>query len=171
MQAFREAARARDSRKIADERDASGDRIIAGRRNMARRATNEQALRRELSEDLSTLLNTVNLGSTLDISDMPLVAKSILNFGLADISSITVDEMAVVDVSAELCEILKSFEPRLVPESIEVERAADVDAVDMKVSFTIRAEMRASPVDVPVEFVADLELETARMQISRLSSA
>ena len=168
MQAFREAARAKDSRKVADERDASGDRIIAGRRNMARRATNEQALRRELSEDLATLLNTVNLGSTLDISDMPFVSKSILNFGLADISSLTVDEMAVADVSAELCDMLRSYEPRLVPETIEVERAGGIDAVEMKVRFIIRAEMRASPVDVPVEFVADLEIETAKMQISRL---
>ena len=168
MQAFREAAKAKDSRKVADERDASGDRVIAGRRNMARRATNEQALRRELSEDLATLLNTVNLGSTLDISDMHYVSKSILNFGLADISSLTVDEMAVADVSAELCEVLKTYEPRLVPETIAVERAGGIDAVEMKVRFIIRAEMRASPVDVPVEFVADIEIETAKMQISRL---
>ncbi len=168
MQAFREAARARDSRKVADERDASGDRVIAGRRNMARRATNEQALRRELSEDLSTLLNTVNLGSTLDISELTYVSNSILNFGLADISSFTVEEMAVADVSVELRDILRSYEPRLVPETIEVERIGGVDTVDMKVRFVIRAEMRASPVDVPVEFVADLEIETAKMQISRL---
>ena len=168
MQAFREAARAKDSRKVADERDASGDRVIAGRRNMARRATNEQALRRELSEDLSTLLNTVNLGSTLDISNLPYVSNSILNFGLADISSLTVDEMAVADIAVELRDILKCYEPRLVPGTIEVERAGSVDSVDMKVRFIVRAEMRASPVDVPIEFVADLEIETAKMQISRL---
>ena len=168
MQAFRDSARARDSRKIADERDADGERVIAGRRNMVRRATNEQALRRELSEDLATLLNTVNLGSTLDISNLPYVASSILNFGLADVSALTVDEMAVADVSAELCDILRTYEPRLVPASLEVERVVDADTTDMRIRFLIRAEMRASPVDVPIEFVADLEIETAKMQISRL---
>ena len=168
MQAFRDAARARDSRKIVDERNATGERVIAGRRNMARRATNEQVLRRELSEDLATLLNTVNFGSTIDISDLPYVASSILNFGFADVSALTIDEMAVADVSAELREILQTYEPRLVPESIEVERDAGLDTNGMRARFTIRAEMRANPVDVPVEFVAELEIETAKMQISRL---
>jgi type VI secretion system protein ImpF len=168
MQAFRDAARARDSRKIIDERNATGERVIAGRRNMTRRATNEQVLRRELSEDLATLLNTVNFGSTIDISDLPYVASSILNFGFADVSALTIDEMAVADVSAELREILQTYEPRLVPESIEVERDAGLDTNGMRARFTIRAEMRANPVDVPVEFVAELEIETAKMQISRL---
>jgi type VI secretion system protein ImpF len=162
MQAFRESARARDSRKVA------GERIIAGRRNMARRASNEQALRRELAEDLATLLNTVNLGSTVDISEHPYVAGSILNFGLADISALSMDEMAVADISSELREMLRNYEPRLVPETIEVSKVPDIDTAEMKVRFMIRAEMRASPLDVPVEFVADLELETAKMQISRL---
>ena len=168
LQVFRDSARARDSRKIADERNADGERVIVGRRNLTRRATNEQALRRALSEDIATLLNTVNFGSTIDISDLRYVGTSILNFGFADISATTIDEMAVADVSAEIRKTLQNYEPRLVPESIEVEREGGLDTNGMRARFMIRAEMRASPVDVSVEFVAELEIETAKMQISRL---
>jgi len=168
MQAFRDAAMARDSRKVVDERSAEGERIIAGRKNLTRRASNEQALRLALSEDLGSLLNTVSFGSTIDIADFPYVSSSILNFGFADVSALTIDEMAVADLSDELREVLQRYEPRLVPETIEVERDPALDTNGMRARFTIRAEMRAKPVDVPVEFVAELEIETSKMQISRL---
>lgn len=169
MQAFRAAFRAHDSKKPADQRDASGERVIAGRRNAARRATDEGALREVLSEDLASLLNTVSLGSSEDISEFPFVAKSILNFGLADLTRISIEETAVENIAAELRAALCGYEPRLASSSIEVERDRTIDPATLKVRFNIRADMLASPIDVPVNFVADLELDSAKMRISRLT--
>ena len=169
MQAFRASFRAKDAKKIIEERDESGDRIVAGRRSGWRRATNETTLRQELNEDLVSLLNTVNLGSSEDIAEFEFVAKSILNYGLADLTTITIDELAVEDIGEELGTTLIQFEPRLAANSIEIERDRSVDPSSLNIRFNIRAEMRATPLDVPVSFVADLDMESAKMRISRLA--
>lgn len=167
MQAFRSSFRARDSKKIIEQRDEFGDRIVAGRRSTPRRAANEQALRDDLGDDLVTLLNTVSLGSAVDLDVFPYVAKSILNFGLADLSSKTVDSDAFERIGAELREALKHFEPRLIAETISIERDKSADSTELKVRFLIHADMHATPIDVPVDFVADIEIDSAKMKISR----
>lgn len=169
MQAFRAAFRARDSRKTVDQRNADGERIIAGRRNAPRRATDEVSLRQDLNEDLASLLNTVSLESSVDLSEYSFVAKSILNFGLADLARLSIDENAVENIAVELRAALSNYEPRLVASSIEVERDRAIDPASLKVRFNIRADMVATPLDIPVNFVADLELESARMRIGRLT--
>lgn len=169
MQAFRAAFRARDSRKPADDRDASGERIIAGRRSSARRPADEATLRHELSEDLVSLLNTISLESSEDLSEYSFVANSILNFGLADLTRISIDESAVDNIASQLRTALCAHEPRLAASSIEVERDRSVDPRTLKIRFNIRADMLASPMDVPVNFIADVELDSAKMRISRLT--
>jgi type VI secretion system protein ImpF len=79
MHAFREAFRNKDAEKELDLRDDTGERIIASRRVQARSWANETALRRDLAEDLTRLLNTVNLASAEDLSDFSYVARSIVN--------------------------------------------------------------------------------------------
>ena len=168
MQAFRLSFLARDSRKIIEQRDEFGDRIVAGRRSMPRRIGNDQALREDLSEDLVTLLNTVSLASAVDLDAFPFVAKSIVNFGLADLASKTADTAVLDKVGEELQAALKNFEPRLAAETISIERDTAVDSTELKVRFLIHADMRASPIDVPVDFVADIEIDSAKMKVSRI---
>ena len=168
MQAFRTSFRARDSAKIIEQRDEFGDRVVAGRRSSPRRAANEQLLRQDLGEDIATLLNTVSLASAEDLEAFPFVAKSVLNFGLADLSSKSIDSEAFDRIGEELRAALRHFEPRLISESIVIERDTKVNSTDIKVRFVIHADMHATPIDVPVDFIADLELDSAKMKISRI---
>lgn len=168
MHAFREAFRHKDAKKELDLRDDTGERVIASRRVSARSWVNESALRRDLAEDLSRLLNTVNLASAEDVSDFSFVARSIVNYGLVDITAYSLDENAVNDITHELRRSLVDYEPRLIPSSIEVTRDMSVDSAAHQIRFAVNAEMHATPVDIPVEFVAELELESGKMRISRL---
>ena len=168
MHAFREAFRHKDARKQLDLRDDTGERVIASRRVSARGWISEAALRNDLAEDLTRLLNTVNLDSALDLEDYAYVARSILNYGLLDITAYSIDENAVGDITAELRQSLVDYEPRLIASSIEVARDTSLDSSAQKVRFSVNAEMHATPVDIPVEFVAELELESGKMRISRL---
>ena len=168
MHAFREAFRNKDARKELDLRDDTGERVIASRRVSGRSWVNEAALRRDLAEDLTRLLNTVDLDSAEDLSDYSYVARSIINYGLTDITAYSIDENAVGDITGELRRALANYEPRLIAQSIEVTRDATVDNAAQKVRFAVNAEMHASPVDIPVEFVAELELDSGKMRISRL---
>ena len=168
MHAFREAFRNKDARKELDLRDDTGERVIASRRVSARSWVNEAALRRDLAEDLTGLLNTVNLASAEDLSEFPHTARSIVNYGLTDITAYTIEEAAVENVTRELRQALTDYEPRLIAASIEVTRDALVDNSGQKIRFAVSAEMHATPVDIPVEFVAELELDSGKMRISRL---
>ena len=168
MHAFREAFRNKDAKKELDLRDDTGERVIASRRVSARSWVNEAALRRDLAEDLTRLLNTVNLDSAQELSEFSYAARSILNYGLTDITAYSLEENAVNDITAELRQSLKDYEPRLIPASIEVRRDTTVDSAAQQIRFAVSAEMHATPVDIPVEFVAELELDSGKMRISRL---
>jgi len=169
MYAFRAAFNERDARKVSDRRDESGERLIAGRRVSPRNMVDDATLRQELSADLAALLNTVALNAIQDLSQHGFVARSVLNYGLADLTAISIDEAAVESIGAELRQVFSHHEPRLIPESIEIERDRSIDSTELKLRFLVHAEMHASPQDVPVEFVADLELDSGKMRVAPLS--
>jgi type VI secretion system protein ImpF len=168
MHAFRAAHAARDSRTRHDLRDKDGERIIDSRRTLRRGSITESVLRREVATDLEALMNTVALESTVDLTDLDHVRRSVLNFGLPDISNRSIDETAVGDIPAEIRAALMVHEPRLVPSTIAVARDQSVDAKQLKVRFTVRADLLCDPVNVPVEFMADVELDSGKIVINRL---
>ncbi len=169
MQAFRESFRNRDSAKKLDLRDEAGNRLLPGRRSSPRRQTNEQALRRELAEDLASLLNTVNLESALAIGELKHVRKSIVNYGLTDLSRITIDEDKVNAIGGELHGTLTSFEPRLVAATLDIQReGSDTSARDLQVRFAVRADLHAAPLDIPIDFIAELDVDNAKLKLAKL---
>ena len=95
MHVFRAAHEAKDAKKRVDLRNDVGERIIASRRLPARQVITEVVLRREVWRDLEALLNAVALESTIDMTETPYARRSIINFGLPDISNRTIDESAV----------------------------------------------------------------------------
>src|SRR5215470_18924075 len=102
MHVFRIAHEAKDAKRVIDQRNEAGERLIAGRRLRARQVISETMLRREVYRDLDTLLNTVALEATVDMENAPAVRKSILNFGLPDIATRTIDETGVEEIPGEI---------------------------------------------------------------------
>lgn len=168
MYAFRAAHAARDADKKLDLRDEAGERVLSGRRTSSRTPITEALLRREVAQDLESLMNTVALESTDDLTEFDYVRKSILNFGMPDLVHRTIDEGGVDDVKAEIETVMEIFEPRLASHSVQATRDKTVDPAELKVRFVVQAELRCEPVDVPVEFVADLDVDGAAVQINRL---
>ena len=169
MYAFRGAHAARDAKKKVDLRDDAGERVLSNRRIAARTAITEPTLRREVALDLENLMNAIALESTLDLEGKDYVRKSILNFGLPDIGHRTIDEIAANnDLRSEIETVLMNFEPRLVADTIQVTRDISVDTAELKVRFMVRADLFCEPLNVPVEFVADVEMDSGKIMISRL---
>lgn len=169
MHAFRAAHRAKDAQKPLDLRDeTTGERVIAGRRASGRGTVNEKTLRAEVSQDLEALLNTVNLASSEDLSLQPEVAGSILNFGIPDIVHRTIDEEGVEEIVGELETALRRFEPRIVPRSLNVRRDTSLDKTELKVRFVVVADLFMNPENIPVEFIADVEVDSGKIAIARL---
>jgi type VI secretion system protein ImpF len=73
--------------------------------------------------------------------------------------------MSVNDISGELKAVLLAYEPRLVAATVKVSRDTSLDIAALKIRFIIQADLVCEPVNVPIEFVADVELDSARITI------
>jgi type VI secretion system protein ImpF len=166
MYVFRAAHEAKDAAKKIDPRNNPGG-VIGVRRLGTRQTITESLLRKEVSHDLDALLNTIALESTVNMSDAPYVRKSILNFGIPDLTKRSIDEIGVNDIPEEIRTAIINFEPRLAADSLHVERDTSVDAAELKIRFIVRADLICDPVHVPVEFVADV-IDTGQVVINRL---
>jgi type VI secretion system protein ImpF len=124
-------------------------------------------LRREVARDLDALLNTVAMESTVEMTDTSYARKSVLNFGLPDISTLTIDSMAIKRLPDEIRAAVVNFEPRLASASLQVERDMTVDSAELRIRFVVRADLTCYPVQVPVEFVADI-VESGKIVVNRL---
>jgi type VI secretion system protein ImpF len=167
MHAFRAAHEAKDATTKIDLRTSDGDRVIAGRRLRPRQVITERVLRREVARDLDALLNTVALESTVEMMDAAYARKSVLNFGLPDISTLTIDSRELKRVPEEIRTALVNFEPRLASASLHIERDLTVDSAELRIRFLVRADLTCYPVQVPVEFVADI-IESGKIVVNRL---
>lgn len=167
MQAFRAAHQARDAKVLADVRE-GGERIISSRRMSSRTPISESELRRIVISDVGALLNTVNFDSAQDLTDASEVGKSVLNYGFPDLARLSMDENAVFRVAQEIESALRDFEPRLVRGSIKARRDDTTSAEELRVRFIVTAALRMQPVDVPVQFVAEVELDSGKIKIDRL---
>jgi type VI secretion system protein ImpF len=167
MHVFRTAHEAKDAKRIIDQRNEAGERVIAGRRLRARQIITESMLRREVSRDLDALLNTVALDATVDMENAPQVRKSILNFGLSDIALHTIDENGVEQIPDEIRIAVVNYEPRIAADTLRIERDQQIDPLELKIRFVIFGELVCHPVHVPVEFVADI-VEAGKIIINRL---
>ena len=168
MFAFRTAHEKRDAKKTLDLRDAAGERVIAPRRASSRAPISESGLRREVGADLVDLLNTINLDAAIGLENAPEVARSVLNYGFPDLSMCTIDEQRLVELSREIERALSIFEPRLATSTLKVGRDPFIDIGALRIKFFIKADLRAEPMDVPVEFVAEVELDSGKIKVDRL---
>jgi type VI secretion system protein ImpF len=167
MYAFRDAFEEGDADKRV-EQQVDGERIVAGRGLFRRKGGDEALLKRNLSVDLLSLANTIDLDSVIDLSQHEYVARSVLNYGLPDVTSLTSEEIGVDGIGEALKRALINHEPRLRPESLRVEKDLTFDEVSQRIQFTVLAEMACNPLDVPLEFVAEVEIGSGKVRLTRL---
>ena len=168
MLAFRAAHTARDAKTKVDLRDEQGERIIAGRRTAGRTPVSEGVLRKDVARDLEALMNTIAFESTENLAEFGNVRRSILNYGLPDIGHMTIDEDRVDGLATDIRAVLMTYEPRLDPGTIRASRDQSAHSDELKLRFLVYADLRCEPLNVPVEFVADVDVESGGIQISRL---
>ena len=171
LYAFREAAEARDARKQEMHYDAEGARVVAQRASLRQRGTNEAMLKRNLNIDLEHLANTINLASVIDLDDYPAIRRSVLNFGIDDLTHLTTDSSDLLMLGEALRAALIAHEPRLVPETLSVEQHSGDVENEQRISFFTHAEMKCRPVDIPLEFVAEIDVGSGKVELHGVSGS
>jgi type VI secretion system protein ImpF len=162
---FREAHEAKDARKPVDWSETSGR--SGSLRATQRSSINEQALRLNVAQDIETLLNCVAFDSSGDLDEFSRVKSSVLNYGFPSLGKRTIDELERSGLEPEIERVLRAFEPRLIPSTLRVARDRRVDAIELKIRYIVHADLACEPVAIPLEFIADVEVTTGKIQIKR----
>ncbi|MBC7138417.1 MAG: type VI secretion system baseplate subunit TssE [Defluviimonas sp.] len=168
MNVFREAAESRDARSEARTSSEAGETVLSVRTVERREGTSQARLREHLAADLANLLGTTHLESTLDLSGLDRVRKSVLNYGVQDMTRLTTSDIENAKVLRDMRAALIAHEPRLIAETVQIKlRRAHEDA-QQRIAFDISAEMSAKPVDVPLEFIAEIDVGAGKVSMSNL---
>ena len=119
--------------------------------------------------DLTWLLNTSNLSTLTDLSLIPLVAKSTLNFGIPGFAGLLESYVKSGTLETELANAVRAYEPRIRPDSLKVKsQASRQSGSDTTLVFTIEGELWAQPAPLQLFLETSIEVETRQAVVSEI---
>lgn len=131
----------------------------------ARRAVHLKEYRVAVLRDLRWLLNSPRQLDNAALYDYPEVAKSVLNFGVRDLAGLTSSTLDPLQIEAELRDAILHFEPRIIPDSLQVRLVHDA-AEEGKIAFEINGQLWALPHAERILFRTEMDLETGSCDLS-----
>ena len=135
------------------------------------RVVSKSRLRQSVLRDLAWLFNATRLEAVADLTTMPAVRRSVVNFGLPALSGRTASSLDVTDLARAVREAILTYEPRILPATLQVRTLLEAGALDHHnvIGVEIRGELWAQP--VPLEFLVrtEFDLETGNVQVSDLA--
>ena len=136
-----------------------------------RRVMSKARIRQAVLRDLAWLFNATNLGRQDALAGMPHVERSVLNYGLPPLAGETASSLDIVELERLLRQAIEAFEPRILPDSLEVEPVVLESELHHRnvVSINIRGTLWAQPVPLEMLLRTSVDLETGEVEISDLS--
>ncbi len=126
-------------------------------------------LRQSVLRDLSWLFSTASFEMMEDLSQLPFVARSVINYGTPLSSGITVSGMDAVKVERKIKQAIIDFEPRILSDSLVVKLVAEEGRMNQQaVFFTIEGELWAQPLPMHLFIRSSFDLETGEVTVKDL---
>lgn len=123
-------------------------------------------LREGVLRDIAWLLNTVNLSSIEDLDAYPEVEKSVINFGMPDLSGHTVSSLEIPELERLIKNTIINFEPRLIKNSLKVHIATDENSMNYNsLVFDIEGELWAQPSSVHLYMKTELNMDSGSFSV------
>jgi len=117
--------------------------------------------------DLGWLLNSVALDVCVDLKRFPEVQRSVLNYGLPDLSGHTSSTVDVVSVEKAIRAAILQFEPRIIRNSLKVKVHSNPDAMSHNsMVFEIEGAVFGQPSPFQVVLKSELDLECGEFQLT-----
>jgi len=120
-------------------------------------------LKQSVMRDLEWLLNAGCLETTQDLSNYPQVKKSVLNYGLQDLSGTTASNVDSTTLERMLRQAIVNFEPRILADSLRV-RVANRDKHNT-IIFEIEGELWSQPTPERLYLKTILDLELGSVEV------
>jgi len=131
-----------------------------------RRVLSLPRLREAVLRDLAWLFNTTNLAVAEDLKAYPDVARSVLNFGMPELTGTTVAGLDSVALARQVQECICHFEPRLRRQTLEVRVThAPQESHHRALEFEIVGELLANPVPLQLFLKTEIDLENGTAEV------
>ena len=124
-------------------------------------------LREIVLRDLISLLNTTRHESLVDLGAYPNVATSTINYGVPDFAGATLNRTRALELQRDIRDAIIAFEPRILPDSLEVRVVEDSQAAPNHLYFDIRGDLWAQPLPVELYMRTELDVSTGDISLRR----
>ena len=127
---------------------------------------NEAELRNCVIRDIAWTLNAIHFAAAVPLDDYPEVRTSVLNLGVPDLTSMTVNSDTFKRRARDLTDAIRNFEPRLVEQSVNVSFDKALTDDENKLRFVIHGELKGAIDDRYVEFKTSVALDTGDVVVA-----
>ena len=104
-----------------------------------------------------------------DLDEFPDVAKSVLNYGLPDLSGKTISGVNAESVERTILEAIWKFEPRLLKGSIDIRLRKNEDQYNQNAMvFEIEGQLWAQPMPIRLFLQSEIDLETGTVKVAEV---
>ena len=131
-----------------------------------KRVLSVRKLRECFLRDLAWLLNTGNLSDVQDLSDYPLVAESVLNYGMLDITGQSASNADTGSLERHLRQVILCYEPRILRNSLRVHVVTNDEMLANALRFEIEFDMWAEPVPERLYLKTEVDLGSGLVSLS-----
>jgi type VI secretion system protein ImpF len=135
-----------------------------------RRVMTKSRLRQAVLRDLAWLFNATRLESTVDLSGLGEVRRSVINFGLPALSGRAASSLDVAALERAIRQAIIDYEPRILAATLQVTALIEPRSIDHHnvIGVEIRSELWAQPVPLELLVRTEIDLETGKVQIADL---
>ena len=133
----------------------------------AQQSMSQKEFKDAVIRDLGWLLNSVSLDVCVDLEAYPEVARSVLNFGLPDISGHTTSTIDVRSVENSVKRAIRQFEPRIIRNSLRVKvHSNPSDMSHNSLVFEIQGAVFGQPSPFQIVLRSELNLECGEFNVT-----
>jgi type VI secretion system protein ImpF len=134
-----------------------------------RRVLSIQRLRESVLRDVAWLLNTTNLAESDLAEKHPLVAQSVVNYGLPDLAGLTASAVDTAELEALVRQAIWDFEPRILRHTLKVRAHSAEEMSHNALVFEITGELWAQPVPLELFLKTEIDLESGEIAVSEIA--
>jgi type VI secretion system protein ImpF len=135
---------------------------------LRRRTITPEDYRAAVLRDLRWLLNSPCHQMGEDICEFPHAATSVLNYGTRSLAGSITDNVDPQEMENHLRDAIIAFEPRIIPDSVQV-RMVDVREDEPgRVAFEIKGHLWALPHPERILFRTDIDLESGECLLEKV---
>jgi type VI secretion system protein ImpF len=130
------------------------------------RVVSMQRYRQAVLRDIAWLLNTSSHSGEAEFEEFEMVAKSVLNYGTRSVCGQAVLESGAPEMERELTRAIRSFEPRIVKDSVSVSVIPRPEnRPQTAVGFEIKGNLWAQPLPESLYIKTEIDLETGQCEV------